>query len=141
MIRILIADDDATIRKLLKRLLEAHAGWEVCGEAVNGIEAIQKIIELLPDLAVLDLGMPIMNGVQAATEIRQIRPHLPMLLVTVQQIENPSVPAIREAGFNGAVTKESGAEVVKGVEALLKGEAFFYPPLNESSSNGVSLQT
>jgi DNA-binding NarL/FixJ family response regulator len=125
---------------LLRRLLEAHSGWEVCGEAVNGLEAVQKIIELVPDVAILDLGMPIMNGVQAAREISQIRPRLPMLLVTVQQIETPSVPRIREAGFKGAVTKESGSEVVKGVEALLRNEIFFYPPLSENSS-GSGLQT
>ncbi len=140
MTRILIADDDATIRKLLRRLLEAHSGWEVCGEAVNGVEAVQKTIELVPDVAILDLGMPIMNGVQAAREISQMRPQLPLLLVTVQQIETPSVAGIREAGFKGAVTKESGSEVVKGVEALLKNEIFFYPPLTENST-GPAIQT
>ena len=65
-IRILIADDDPTIRLLLRRLLEKQQEWQVCGEASNGLEAIEGVEQLAPDIVVMDLAMPIMNGLQAA---------------------------------------------------------------------------
>ena len=73
-IRTLIADDDSTIRMLLRRLLEGRSDWRVCSEAVNGVEAIEKVEVFAPDLAILDLGMPIMNGVQAPREISKANP-------------------------------------------------------------------
>jgi two-component system response regulator NreC len=126
--RILLADDDATIRMLLRRLLEANPDWKVCGEAIDGVDAVQKVMQLGPDLLILDLSMPKMNGVDAGREIAKIRPQLPMLLVTVQQVEGLAIAAIRELGFRGAVTKENGAEVVKAVESLSRGRVFFSIP-------------
>ena len=67
--RILIADDDTTIRLLLRRLLEKQPDWQVCGEAGNGVEAIEKVEQLLPDVMVMDLSMPVMTGLQAAPKI------------------------------------------------------------------------
>jgi DNA-binding NarL/FixJ family response regulator len=128
-IRILLADDDATIRMLIRRLLETHSDWQVCGEATDGVDAVQKVMQLAPDVVILDLSMPRMNGVDSGREIAKIKPDLPMLLFTVQQIEGAAIPEICGAGFKGAVTKENGAEVVEGVEAVLRGEIFF--PLAE----------
>lgn len=124
-LRILLADDDITIRMLIRRLLEANPDWQVCGEAVDGVDAVQKVMQLAPDLVILDLSMPKMNGLDSGREIAKINPQLPMLLVTVQEIEGPAVLDIRAAGFKGAVTKENGVEVVQGVEALLAGGFFF----------------
>ena len=124
-IRILIADDDPTIRTLVRRLLEEHADWQVCSEAVDGVDAVSKVAQFVPDLAILDLGMPRMNGFQAAREIAKVNPSLPMLLISVQQLSKQMVEAAREAGFKGAVTKVRGTEVVEGVEAALKGNQFF----------------
>jgi DNA-binding NarL/FixJ family response regulator len=123
--RILLADDDVTIRLLLKRLLEMNPEWLVCGEAVDGIDAVQKVTQLKPDMLIMDLSMPRMNGLDSGREISRLRPDLPMLLVTVQQIEGAAVVDICGAGFKGAVTKENGAEVVEGVAALLRGGYFF----------------
>src|SRR5260370_6301381 len=85
-IRILIADDDASIRRLLRRLIENHADWTVCGDAHDGQDAIGKTAQLTPDIVVLDLAMPQMNGLQAARETVRKRPSLPMLLLTVQSV-------------------------------------------------------
>jgi DNA-binding NarL/FixJ family response regulator len=126
--RILLADDDATIRLLLRRLIEFNPDWQVCGDALDGLDAVQKVTQLQPDLVILDLSMPKMNGLDAGREIAKIRPDLPLLMVTVQQIEGPAAVDICAAGFKGAVTKENGAEVVKGVEALLRGDFFFASP-------------
>lgn len=122
-VRILLADDDATIRMLLRRLLEANPEWQICGEATDGIDAVQKVMQGSPDLVIMDLSMPRMNGLDAGREIAKLRPELPMLLCTVQQLEGPAVLDISGAGFKGAVTKENGAEVVAGVDALLRGES------------------
>lgn len=128
-IRILIADDDSTIRMLLRRLLEGRSNWRVCSEAVNGVEAVEKVERFAPDVAILDLGMPIMNGVQAAREISKAHPRLPMLLISVQEVSRQLAEAARDAGFRGAVTKSRGHEIVEAVEALLNNELFFGPEL------------
>lgn len=124
-VRILIADDDPTIRVLLRRLLEKHSDWRVCGEAVNGSEAVEKIELFTPDLAILDLGMPIMNGVQAAREIAKANPGLPLLLISVQDVSPQLAEAARDAGFMGVVTKSRGHEIVEAVEALVSNQLFF----------------
>jgi DNA-binding NarL/FixJ family response regulator len=129
--RILIADDDSPIRRLLRRLIEEHSEWEVCGEAVNGLDAVAKAGELSPDLVVLDLAMPQMNGLQAARAISKADPNLPMLLLTVQEVSTELAHEARNAGFKGAVSKSTGGEVVKGVETLLQHESFFRATPND----------
>ena len=81
--RILIADDNLPIRLGLRRLLEKQPGWEVCGEAVDGPDAIQKSRELHPDLIILDFLMPRANGLEAAREINKADPRVPILLCTI----------------------------------------------------------
>ncbi|HZP62180.1 MAG TPA: response regulator [Terriglobales bacterium] len=124
--RILIADDDTSIRRLLKRVLEGHPGWHVCGEASNGRDAVQKTRQLTPDLVVMDLAMPQMNGLQAGREIFKSSP-LPMLLLTVQEVSPELAREARNAGFQGAISKSRGVEVVNGIETLLRDQCFFRP--------------
>jgi DNA-binding NarL/FixJ family response regulator len=133
--RILIVDDDVTIRRLLRRILEERPGWEVCGEAANGNDAIAQTEQLAPDLAIIDLAMPNKNGIEAAREIFAISPLTPMLLLTVQQVSAELARAAREAGFRGAVTKSSGSEVVMAVETLL-GKGTFFDIEGSSASHG-----
>lgn len=133
--RILIVDDDVTIRRLLRRILEERPGWEVCGEAANGNDAIAQTEQLAPDLAIIDLAMPNKNGMEAAREIFAISPLTPMLLLTVQQVSAELARAAREAGFRGAVTKSSGSEVVMAVETLL-GKGTFFDIEGSSASHG-----
>jgi len=95
--RILIADDHRMVRDLLKSTLERHSNWQVCAEARNGLEAVQKAAELKPDLIILDLAMPVMDGLQAAREILSASPGMPILMFT-----NYSFPAlVREAATVG----------------------------------------
>lgn len=124
--RILIADDDPTIRMLLRRLLERQSDWMVCGDASNGAEAIEKVEQLDPDLVVMDLSMPVMTGLQAGPEIAKAHPQLPMLLISVQEVSKQLANEALNAGYRGAVTKNSGTEVLRGIEALLRHEPFFY---------------
>jgi DNA-binding NarL/FixJ family response regulator len=127
MPRILIADDDASIRRLLRRLIETHTGWTVCADVADGHEAVDKAAQLKPDVVVLDLAMPEMNGFQAAKEISKKDPQLPMLLFTVQQVSKELTTQARNAGFRGALSKNTGSEVVHAIEKLLAHQNFFEP--------------
>jgi DNA-binding NarL/FixJ family response regulator len=122
--RILIADDNLPVRLGLRRLLEKQPGWKVCGEAVDGRDAIQKSRELHPDLIILDFKMPRANGLEAAQEISQANPHVPILLCTIYLSEQLMEQA-RKAGVRGAVSKTDVGEIVHGVYALLHRENFF----------------
>jgi CheY-like chemotaxis protein len=79
---ILLVDDNAEIRRMLRTVFD-HPGWEVCGEAVNGRDAIDKARDSKPDLIVLDLSMPVMNGLEAAPELRRMMPSVPIILFTL----------------------------------------------------------
>ncbi len=136
-VRILIADDDAAIRRLLRRLLESHADWIVCGEACDGNEAVSKAADLNPDIVVLDLAMPHCNGLQAAREIARATPEIPMLLLTVQQVSAELTKEAIHAGFQGAVSKNTGSEVVRAVESLINHQRFFEPAESEAYRRGV----
>lgn len=124
-VRIFIADDDPAIRRLLRRLIENHDGWSVCGDAGTGEDAIQKVSHMHPDVVVLDLAMPQMNGLQAAREIFHNAPETPMLLLTVQEVSKELTRQAVHAGFKGAVSKNTGSEVIKAIELLLKDQVFF----------------
>ena len=124
-VRILIADDDAAIRRLLRRLIENHEDWSVCGDVATGEDAIGKASQLNPDVIVLDLAMPQMNGLQAAREISRTTPETPMLLLTVQEVSKELTREAMHAGFKGAVSKSTGSEVIKAIELLLKHQLFF----------------
>jgi DNA-binding NarL/FixJ family response regulator len=79
---ILIADDSPVIHKTLRQTLEREDAWEVCGEAADGREAIEKAQRLKPDVVVLDLSMPVMNGLEAARELKRMSPSLPLVMFT-----------------------------------------------------------
>ncbi len=124
--RILIADDDYTARVLLRKLLESHRGWRVCDEAINGLEAVEKTERLAPDLVILDLRMPGMNGFQAAREISRTNPRTPMLLITVQELSRSHHDVARSVGFSGAVNKDCGREILEAAKAVLNHQQFFH---------------
>src|SRR5438445_9102930 len=82
--RILVIDDGDSVRDIIRIFLE-HAGFEVCGEAADGVEAIEQAKKLKPDLIVLDLAMPRMNGAEAASVLSKTMPHVPIVLLTLYQ--------------------------------------------------------
>ena len=122
-VRFLIADDSGPLRKALKTIIEEHPDWKVCGEAANGSEAVVLAKELNPDIIVLDLTMPLMNGLEAARQIEHILPSTPMLLFTMYL--TPAVIAeAQHAGFGAAISKNMSANLASGrslgVPCLLK---------------------
>jgi len=122
--RILIADDHLPVRMGLRHLLEHHPGWEVCGEAVDGRDAVEKNRELQPDVIVLDFLMPRANGLEAAHEIAKTSPQVPILLCTMF-LSDQLLDQAKKAGISGAVSKSDVGEVVHGVEAVLRHQEFF----------------
>jgi DNA-binding NarL/FixJ family response regulator len=105
--RILIVDDSAAIRQCLRSSIERQEELQVCGEAENGESAVARVEELTPDLVILDLQMPVMNGLEAARRIAQIAPHLPMLMFTMYSSEY-LVTEARAAGIKDVFSKSSG---------------------------------
>jgi DNA-binding NarL/FixJ family response regulator len=124
MIRVLLADDHDVVRQGLHKILEDHHDWEVCGEASNGREAVDMARKLKPDVAVIDLSMPELNGLEATREIRR-EPETEVLVLTMH--ENDEL--IREsliAGARGYVLKtDAGRRLVDAIEALSRHQPFF----------------
>jgi CheY-like chemotaxis protein len=123
-VRILIVDDNAVVRRQIRSLLESHSDWQVCGEAINGGEAIQQARELRPDLVIMDFSMPIMNGLRAAQEISKDIPDVPLLLFSVF-MSNQLVLEAKRSGFRGVVPKEEVGHLTTGVETLLHHGTYF----------------
>jgi DNA-binding NarL/FixJ family response regulator len=123
--RVLLADDDSLIRRLIRELLAAREDWHICGEAVDGVEAVQKARASNPDLAILDIQMPRMDGIEAA---RQIIGNCRKTLVLVISFNEPALVlnAVRETGAGGFVSKMCiGSELVPAIEALFAGGTYF----------------
>jgi DNA-binding NarL/FixJ family response regulator len=123
VIRILLVDDNKLIRQSLRRLLEQHDQWKVCGEASSGREAVTSFQRLRPDVVLLDFKMPDMNGLQTAREITHER-HVPILLVSMFLNDQLTAEA-RKAGVQGTCPKEQVGCVVQAVEAVLRNETYF----------------
>lgn len=128
-IRILIADDHALVREGTRRILEAEPDIEVVGEAADGAEAIALAEELAPDVVVIDIGMPVINGVEATRVIKERLPEVGVLVLTVHD-DDPYVYAILEAGAAGYLLKDvHGAEVIEAVRSVRAGEAVLHPAI------------
>jgi DNA-binding NarL/FixJ family response regulator len=124
-IRILLADDHAEARRATRRLLAEHTEWAICGEAADGLEAVGKAATLKPDIVILDLSMPKMNGLEAAKIIHAANHELPILLFSVDGGDARILAGIRAAGFRGAVSKSTGWLLPDAIEMLLQGRTFF----------------
>lgn len=123
-VQILLADDHAETRQATRRLLAGHPEWVVCGEADNGMDAVEKAATLKPDLVILDLSMPKMSGLEAAKIIHMADPKLPLLLFSVTGGDAQILEAIRAAGFRGAVAKTTPWLLPEAVAVLLQGKTF-----------------
>jgi len=127
MKRILIADDNATVRRGLRGVIQNHEDWDVCGEAVDGPDAIARARELHPDILLLDLAMPGMNGFDTAREVAKLEPNVQILLCTVQ-LSTFVVREDEKMGIQGAVSKSKVSQITDGIAALLRHETFYCWP-------------
>ena len=123
MTRILIADDSDVVRCGIGRLLSQHEDWEICGEAVNGEDAVEKARQLRPDLVVIDFAMPTMNGIEAARQIHATNPETAFVLCSMY-LDNQLKSVARDVGIKSVLSKSNVGQLSKGVEAALHGESF-----------------
>ena len=137
--RILIADDHEIVRQGLRSMLESHAGWEVCGQAVDGWEALQQVEQLNPDLVVLDIGMPNLNGLDAARRILSRNSQARILFLTLYETEQAVKTAI-QLGAKGLVLKSDAArELVAAVESIQRNATYFRSHVDQAAL-GIGLQ-
>jgi DNA-binding NarL/FixJ family response regulator len=129
-LRVVLADDHAVVREGVKLLLEME-GFEIVGQAADGLEAVRLVRELGPEIAILDRSMPLLNGVDAAREIRMAAPATRLILLTMDTDEGHLLEALR-AGFRGCVLKSYEArELVEAIRVVMRGGTYLHPGLSQ----------
>lgn len=124
-LRILIADDHDLMRRGLRDILKAHADWDVCAEAHTGKEAVAKAKSLKPDIAILDISMPELNGVDAAKQIRAVSPKTEMLVLSMHYSDQ-LVRDVVDAGIRGYMVKsDADKDLLTAVETLANHQPYF----------------
>jgi DNA-binding NarL/FixJ family response regulator len=124
-LRILVADDHEVVRRGLVSLIEAHKGWEVCGQAENGQMAVDRVKDLKPDVVILDITMPILDGLEATRQIMRDNSRVKVLILSMIDAER-MVQAAKDAGACGYVVKSDAARLLVGaVQALEYNNTYF----------------
>ena len=127
MIRIIIADDHTIFRSGLKLLLSSNTDFEVVGEAENGAQAVELTSELEPDIALIDIGMPELNGIEATRQIKERHPNTNVLILTMHRSDEYFFKAL-DAGASGYVLKGAEtSELINALRAVARDEVFLYP--------------
>jgi DNA-binding NarL/FixJ family response regulator len=130
-LRILIADDHEVVRRGMCALLQAHPGWEICGEASDGREAVAKAEQLKPDVVVLDVGMPNLNGLEATRQLSQHGSPYKIIVLTIDDSDQVIREALN-AGARGFVLKSDAArDLVSAVDAMQHNRMFFTTRVND----------
>ncbi len=130
-LKVLVADDHDVVRRGLKMLIEEHPGWEVCGEARSGREAVEQCTALHPDVIIVDISMPDLNGLEATRQIRKACPRTEVLVITHHDSDEMAAE-VMDAGARGYVLKsDSDTDLVRAVEALSHHKPFFTSRVTE----------
>jgi len=128
-LRILLADDHTVVRQGLRKVLEERPEWEVVAEAGDGREAVRQAEELKPDVAIVDIGMPLLNGIEATRQIVKRSPSTRVLVLTMYS-EEAYVHQVLKAGATGYLLKDSAdVDLIRAVSVVSRGEPFFSPAI------------
>jgi DNA-binding NarL/FixJ family response regulator len=123
-LRIFVADDHEVVRCGICSLLTSHSDWEVCGEAADGREAVEKVAYLKPDVVILDIGMPSLNGLEAARQIMRNDPHQKVVILSIIDSEQVILEALK-GGAKAYVLKSDGAkDLIVAIEALQQNKTY-----------------
>lgn len=134
--RILLADDHEVVRAGLRALLEEQSGWEVVGEAVDGRDAVDKASKLKPDVVVIDIAMPSLNGLEAVRQIVKAVANVKVLVLTMYD-SDPLIQQVLQAGARGYLLKsDAGRDLVSAIEALRRNKTFFTPKVSQMVLEG-----
>jgi DNA-binding NarL/FixJ family response regulator len=124
-LKVLVADDHEVVRKGLRTILEEQPGWEVSGEASDGREAVDKVRALKPDVTVVDVGMPGLNGLEATRQMLKNDPETKVLILTMHE-SDPLIREVLDAGARGYLLKsDAGKDLVSAVEAIRRNKTYF----------------
>jgi len=130
-LRILVVDDHAVVRRGVRSLLESHKGWEVCGEATTGRDAVEQSRRLRPDVVVMDLSLPGLNGLDATRQILKDAPDTEVLVLTMHRSEELARDVL-QAGARGYVLKsDADANLIMAVDSLRQHKPFLTPTVTE----------
>jgi DNA-binding NarL/FixJ family response regulator len=130
-IRIVIADDHTIVRQGLARLLNDKPDLKVVGQAVNGREAVDKALELRPDVIIMDIAMPLLNGIEAAKRIRKQLPNTKVLILSMYSHEH-YIHELFETGVSGYLLKDSsGRDIIQAIHAAMNDETFLSPSISK----------
>jgi len=130
-IRIILAEDHTIVRQGLARLLDDQADLKVVGEAVNGRVAVEKALALKPDVIIMDIAMPLMNGIEAAKRIRKHLPKTKILILSMYSHEH-YIHELLETGVSGYLLKDSsGRDIIKAIHAAMNDETFLSPSISK----------
>ena len=133
-LRILVADDHSVVRTGLRTLLESEEGWEVCAEASNGREAVEKARKLKPDVAVLDIGMPLVNGIEATRQMKKISPETEILILTMHDSES-LIEEVLGAGARGYILKDDAdLNLIRAVDVVRQHKPYLSSRVSEAVS-------
>ena len=134
--RILLADDHEVVRAGLRALLEEHQGWEVVAEAVDGRQAVEKATKLKPDAVVIDIAMPLLNGLEAVRQIVKAVQNCRVLVLTMYD-SDPLIQQVLQAGARGYLLKsDAGRDLVSAIDALRRNKTFFTPKVSQMVLEG-----
>jgi two-component system response regulator NreC len=126
-LRILLADDHTLLRQGLRKILQERSDWEVVAEAGDGREAVRQTLAVQPDIAILDIGMPLLNGIDATRQIVRRLPDIHVLILSMHANEAYIIQALK-AGAKGYLLKDSAdTDLIRGVVAVASGKSFFSP--------------
>lgn len=130
-VKIFIADDHEVVRHGVRDLLSAKPGWQICGEASNGRDVVEKALQCCPDVLVMDLSMPGLNGMEATRQVRKARPDAKIIIFTMHETED-LVREVFRAGAHGYVLKsDAGTHLVAAINGVLEGRHFCSTKLSE----------
>ena len=130
--KILVADDHEIVIQGIRMILQARSDWEICGQAANGAEAIRMAQDLRPDAIIMDITMPVMNGLAATREITNLRIQAPILVFTMHDSKG-LVESVKSVGGRGVVFKSNAArDLIEALEELLRGGTYFRSAATES---------
>jgi DNA-binding NarL/FixJ family response regulator len=135
-VQILLADDHSIVRAGVRAVLEQQPGWVICGEASSGPEAIEQAEKLAPDIIIMDIGMPELNGLDATRRIKRLHPKIEVLIFTANETEDV-VRNVFKAGARGYLLKSDATKhLVPAVEALVKKRTYFSSRVSELVFSG-----
>jgi two-component system nitrate/nitrite response regulator NarL len=144
-VRILVVDDHEVVRQGVRTILSTRPEWEICGEAVNGQEAVKLAEQLRPDAIIMDITMPVMSGLEAARQITKDKNSPPILIFTMHESRSLA-DSVRETGARGFVFKSRAAhDLIHALDVLLQNGTYFGPngdkkdsPVKDNTNRGIS---